>query len=355
MKKSMFMVGLAALALTSCSQDEVLDVQKDAITFATVADNASRANITTTDNITSFKVWGVVNQGTSWITYINGEAYTRDEPEPSSDVDKQWKNQDSGYYWPVGTMDFYAVSPSTVTEASLGTPVAYETNTAKISGYKIADDATTQTDLLYALTVKQSKKAEAVPLNFKHALSQVTFKVAVDATFPQSVDIVVNSIKVVNIANKGDFAFPKVDGEAGEWKITTDSENKTYTVSPNVTLNYEKGTLAETAETTSMLLLPQEENVASTAPTWTTGTHFILNVTMTDKTSGAKLVEGDTYVPYAVNMEAGYKYVYTFKYTGNENGGGVDKDGNDQLVKILFTCDVAAFTDATDATIELKK
>lgn len=31
MKKSLFIMALGAFALTSCSQDEVLDVQKDAV------------------------------------------------------------------------------------------------------------------------------------------------------------------------------------------------------------------------------------------------------------------------------------------------------------------------------------
>ena len=73
MKKSIFMVALAALAMTSCSQDEVLEVKKDMITFGTYADNASRATITTTATIADFKVWGVVAEGNAFISYFRSD------------------------------------------------------------------------------------------------------------------------------------------------------------------------------------------------------------------------------------------------------------------------------------------
>ena len=58
MKKSLFIMALGAIALTSCSQDEVLEVKQDAIAFSAITENASRATASTT--LDKFKVYAYV-------------------------------------------------------------------------------------------------------------------------------------------------------------------------------------------------------------------------------------------------------------------------------------------------------
>ncbi|MDE5749914.1 MAG: fimbrillin family protein, partial [Duncaniella sp.] len=61
MKKSLFLLSAAALALASCSQEEVLDintskVDNNVITFRPRTGKASRSLDITTENLQSFKV-----------------------------------------------------------------------------------------------------------------------------------------------------------------------------------------------------------------------------------------------------------------------------------------------------------
>lgn len=351
MKKSLFIMALGAIALTSCSQDEVLEVKQDAITFGTYADNASRADITTTTTIEDFKVYGVHYDGSpaTYTTYIYGLVCER------ATTGTSWVNYDSGYYWPMGTMDFYAVSPSS-NSITMGTLGAVASNQAQIKDYTITDALTGNTDdLLYAITDEETKKAEDVVLHFKHALSQIAFQVGVAANFTQSVTVEVNSISVVNVKNKGTFAYPKVetlgtteDAAADQlWTVAGDALAKTYTVSPSdYSVAYTKGTAALGAETESMLLLPQEINASSVAA-WTTGSHFILDVDIKDTATGIYLVKDEpTYVPVDIDWRPGVKYIYKFTYADGGNGG-VDEGGNEQLYKIKFECTVATFAETT--------
>ena len=359
MKKSLFIMALGAIALTSCSQDEAIEVQKDAISFAAFSDNASRADITTTNSIENFRVYGVHYDGTptTYTSYIDGLECER------ATTGTSWVNHDSGYYWPMGTMDFYAVSPSTNT-ITMGTLGAVASNEAQIKDYVITDAATgNNEDLLYAVTVGETKKADDVQLNFKHALSQIAFNVKVANDFTQSVTLEVKSISIVNVLNKGTFAYPKAATTTSEsatadllWTPALDALAKKYTITPtSYTVAYSKGTAAEGGETASMLLMPQLIG-ASTVGTWNDGSHFILDVDIKDTATGIYLVKDEpTYVPFDIDWRQGVKYVYTFTYS-NTGNGGVDDEGKDQLYKIKFACAVSEFavTDPAETPVPVE-
>ena len=75
MKKYLY-IALAAATFASCSQDEVMDFNQEAISFGNaVVDNVPRAAIDpsfgTTNKLTAFNVWGAVqgtnNNATVWV------------------------------------------------------------------------------------------------------------------------------------------------------------------------------------------------------------------------------------------------------------------------------------------------
>lgn len=353
MKKSLFIMALGAIALTSCSQDEVIEVQKDAISFAAFNENASRADILKSADLVGkeFKVWGVVAEGATptYISYIDGINCT---------VTGTRTNIQSGYYWPTGTMDFYAVYPADVANASLGTPSAYASNTAGITGVEVAD-ANNQTDILYALTTGQTKKTEDVPLNFKHALSQVVFKVKIADNVEQDIEVKLNSVTVKNLIKKGNFSFPKAattDAGVGSWTLSEDAGDAgaSYVVSPTdyIIDNIDATTATNvTEETNPMLIIPQSHNIESSKANWNVNGLFVVNTTVTakynrdanpDYETSINLVNTPTYIPVTFAWEPGKKYVYTFIYDANGNGG-VDENGDEQMLPITFSVGVVDF------------
>lgn len=355
MKKSLFIMALGAIALTSCSQDEIIEVQKDAISFAAITENAGRATITNATNLTEFNVSGIVNDGGTYKTYF--DKITMD------DGTKEGSIYNSGYYWPMGNMDFYAYAPTALTFV-LGTPDAAANKTAdkaaKITGVTIADDATDQADIVYALSTNNAKPAAAaapVDLNFRHALSQVDFKVKIASNVAQAIKVVVNSITVKNLQGTGVYSFPTTktdtgtDGK-GTWAIS--GELKDYSVAPGwgaLTNGATGSTEAVTATATeSMLLLPQTIEASTYSSGWSAKGLFILDADVYSVVGGTEvqLVSEPTYVPVEINWEEGKHYTYTFVYSADGNGGKTD-DNEDQLIPIQFTLSVDDFAPTTPA------
>ena len=350
MKKSLFIMALGAIALTSCSQDEVLEVKQDAISFATATENASRAAITDANNLTAFNVSGIVNDGGTYKTYF--------DKITMNDGTKEGSIYNSGYYWPMGNMDFYAYAPTSLT-FDLGTPDAAANKTAdkaaKITGVTIATDATLQADIVYALSTNNAKPAAAAPvdLNFQHALSQVDFKVKIASNVAQAIKVVVNSITVKNLQGTGVYSFPTTETDTGTdgkgtWAISGALTD--YTVTPvwsALTNGATGSTEAVTATATeSMLLLPQTIEASTYSSGWSAKGLFILDADVYSVVGGTEvqLVSEPTYVPVEINWEEGKHYTYTFVYSADGNGGKTD-DNEDQLIPIQFTLSVDDFVD----------
>ena len=111
MKKSLFFVALGALALTSCSQDEVIQVNQDAVSFSVVADNTSRGTVETTDDIDDFmvKAFNIDANGINTTVFMdNMKVYRTNDSGTWSD----W-TYDSTKFWPnSGEINFYSYSPA---------------------------------------------------------------------------------------------------------------------------------------------------------------------------------------------------------------------------------------------------
>ena len=90
-----------------------------------------------------------------------------------------YKNTSDIRYWPTQgeTLSFYAYAP--YTKNGVAIPVAYTKGDGMImTDYTVPADDAGQVDLMYAsaLNVAKASPAVKVPLQFKHAMTQVRFK-----------------------------------------------------------------------------------------------------------------------------------------------------------------------------------
>lgn len=167
--KKLFIMGLAAmgLALTACNSDETVEVAKgNAIGFKTFVNNSTRAaNDVTTDNLESFKVWGLMNKDNQTGTPFVAKEVTKGT--------NGWSYQ-TPVYWEKGyAYSFVALAPNNAYTFTAPTVI----NTW---GSLTFENRTGETDLIYA-TAKQETVAgntcpASVNLTFNHMLSRVRFQ-----------------------------------------------------------------------------------------------------------------------------------------------------------------------------------
>ena len=375
MKKSIFMVALAAIAMTSCSQDEIIEVQKDAVSFSVVANKSSRA-VTTTGTINGFKVWGLAteaDQVAQGKIFMNGVEVTK----PSG----SWVYSPVQYWPNGGTVDFYAISPieiantNTVSVAKAGKTIKYTVDNVN-------------EDLLYAVNMGCSKATGQVGLNFRHALSQLEFKAQV--TDP-TLKVVIKGVKVYHIANSATLTLPEfttndpdyssaADGTNdteiagpisgvkawGEWTTATGDVNyaATFVAATDVTLT--KSTvdqpLAISSTTDPLLVMPQTltpATLTSGKMNLTSGTYFAINCTIYSVCGSEETqlwpttvgASAEVAIPAtAITWKQGKKYVYTFNFgegAGYEGDETTDTAADPVLAKVSFAVTVDEFQTET--------
>ena len=272
MKKSFLMLGVAAMALASCTNEEVLNVADSrAISFDnTFVNNSTRAAINSASDLTGFYVFAGFDENTS-------NVYSNTYVEKQSDG--KWKPEYEAY-WQNGktyTFDAYAANAK-IDNAAIG-----EDGTLTFSNVTISGD----NDILVAEKLVEEVSVAsvgAVPLTFSHTLSQVkfTFKTAIE-----NVNFTITGVSFNKVVNKGSYA-------KGLW--TAASANQSYLfgdISGAVTNDAESGAKS----TKTLIILPQslDENQTVTFTLKAEGALALDERTLTAKLPTFDLTEGYSY------------------------------------------------------------
>ena len=240
MKKSLFVLGVAAAVLTGCSQSEVTDIaESSAIKFskAFVGNPTKSATVVDNDNIQSFYVYAYKNEDallTNENVYLQNGLWAYDNI-------KIWDN--------AATYSFAAYSNGgTAKGAGSLENVSYDkgAGTLKISSYTAGGDD----DLLASISTETLAEANTpVAFTFKHVLSMVKF--TVKSGLGNDKELVIKSLTVEanKIQNNGDLTYSTA---ATSWELA--QSGQTYASLSAADLNATTETPAE-AEFT---VLPQD-------------------------------------------------------------------------------------------------
>lgn len=382
MKGKFFFLALSAMALaTGCSNDEMTEVNRgDGIDFSVTAGKLTRAAATTTNSINEFKVWAFTDNK----TYMDGT--------PVSKEGNKWTYTGTKF-WPETAVDFFAVSPATPQSGTVSV-----TNDSKTITDYIANGSE---DLLYAANFSETKAghtASPVSVNFRHALSQIVFKVKKTTT--SSINVKVKGIKVDGVANTATLTWATAttganlpEGEAdtetgdswGTWGAPTG--NGEYTA-VNLTEAYDVQTtsnyLTTEAGNGALFLMPQTLEPWLTLSTdgkaSITGTaRLLVNCQIKDTDSDIQLwPEEGEFGDVAISLSnptndpnkedgdtshdrwmQGKKYIYTLIF-GEGGGYKPDPDDPDEpdkptpvLVPITFTVTVDEFQDGGEYNLNV--
>ena len=324
MNKAIYLCAAAALAMASCSNDELVEVAKnDAINFRTVVGlNTKATEVKTTD---------LDNQGVYVTTFDASGKLLFGETHYT----KQGTEWTAGQYWGNNaTLNFYLTLPKLsewVTNASL------TNDSKKLTGVTVNDKIAEQVDLVAVAKTGVTKTNAAIAAQLEHVLSQIEIQAKNNnANYKYKV----KGVRINNVSNQGD-----IDLSSNTWSnvSTATGDIKTYSVEYDdaqvIELNSTTGN-AETltvkrdskATTDNAMLIPQSANAwdgtskSDDTTTPVTGSYISVLVNITTKDDVAVYPKDGGYgwvaVPVAFTWEKGNKYIYTLDFS--KGAGKVD-------------------------------
>lgn len=338
MKKTQLILAAAALvALASCSNTGFTPANDGEVGFNVVNYKASatRANDAIisgtaygTDN--TFQVWGWQSPEGDFSEFVTDDAsnfmtnLTISWTGGRDSRAEAWRNADNYYYWPfTGKISFLAVHPSTVAPTTTGWDATNLKPKATVADYTITPGSNETVDLMFA-TNEGARRADALPMVFIHALSQIEVKVKTDEDYSADVAFDVESIQFNNIDLSGSVAYAN---NAVTWTGNdTQTQNWVYynTVLEDITDSYQvygaaKVNIPQPANYNASILDPSD-------PLYDAGDVVAATITIgysMEQTGSAKITGtvtiADPFLSVVNNAwEAGKKYNYTINFRLNE-------------------------------------
>lgn len=238
MKKGLWMLGLAAAAMTSCTQSEVLEVAENrAIGFESFVGKSTRAvnDLTDESNFNKFFVYGSYENEGSYVPVYGNDVVNK--------VEANWINEKL-QYWVNGKNYKFAAYSDGNNKLESGVTFTDATGALEIADYEVETK-----DLIAVDEVSQTGQAsgnEKVALTFSHLLSKVKFTFS--TTFGDHLTVKVTNLTVKQVENKGTWngtqwtpSNPSVTADksydALEFKTTSTGESEECYVLPQSNAN----------------------------------------------------------------------------------------------------------------------
>ncbi|MCI2082475.1 MAG: fimbrillin family protein [Bacteroidales bacterium] len=345
MKKVIILAAIAALTLTACSQNSVIETPaEDAIGFSAFSPVPTKGTVLTGTTLNpyykEFTIYAY--QGTTTfmddISYVYGSAW-----DYAHSTDKK--------YWPsdeTKKINFYAYTSSSDNELS-----ASVSSSAQTLDITVPTDNASQEDILVAECLNATKSDRdgdnsaslpttgGVPMVFKHALSQVNFSARNDST--SIIKVTLRGITVQNVLNEVTSTFAAVSS-------SPNSNVSNYSAGLNGSAIVLTNSASSVMANDGHLILAPQTTAAWNLTSSNTGARFAIDCKVEDTVSGVVYYDGTVYVPVSVAWVPGYNYTYTFVFG---KGAGYDDNGDPVLNVISFVPTVTAWTDATGETVTM--
>ena len=332
MNKAIYLCAAAALAMASCSNDELVEVAKnDAINFRTVVGLNTKATEIKTADLETKGVYVTTFDADGNLLF--GETRYTKQADDTFSAGQYWGNNAS--------LDFYLTLPALndwVANASL------TKDSKKLTGVTVKDEIKDQVDLVAKKATGTKATNTITTVELEHVLSQIEIKAK---NTNDNYVYKVKGVRITNVVNKGDINLVdntwNIDAyktsNTKSYEVTYADKEKTLNGTAQIlTLNKTDGTTKDNA-----MLIPQTTNKwngTDTDNAKVSGSYISVLVNITAKNGGAAVypkAEGKyawVAVPVAFTWESGKKYIYTLDFS---NGAGkVDPvDPNDKPDKTV--------------------
>ena len=317
--KKLFIMGLAAmgLALTACNSDETVEMAKgNAIGFKTFVNNSTRvATDATTTDLKSFKVWGLMNDGTKTGTPFDGKEVKKENNTWSYTPPVYWEK---GYAY-----SFVALAPNDAYTFTAPTEI-------NKWGSLTFNNGTGEKDLIYATAKQSTVTGDVCPLSvnltFNHMLSRVRFQ------FENGMDddskLTVSNVKITDAYTSG-----------------------TATLAEQLTgLSWTTGQTTGALEFGDAAAMEQQNAKAETAHKYMIPADkaYNLTFTVTREHHGVTDTYNHTVTLPKIAMTQGLSYQFVAKFTAENIIPG------QVLCPITFTAEVKDWENFTDKAFDVK-
>ena len=283
MKKNLFILAVAGLALATCSSDETIasqaTSQANEISFRPLVSGVTRA----ADIDANTGTYGLNTIGFTVFATLEGGTPTNYFPETVFTWASSSYTSSTKYYWPSeGTLEFFGYANSKPADHA-----NQVTHSALTKAFTVTPDADAQyqTDLIVACTTGKSKTGtynssqygkDGVPLNFRHAMTKVTIQLKNSST---DFHFTVGNVVLGNVYTTGTYTFTGSTNNAvtPTTNTNTDATSGYYLQYSDWSSQTTLGTYTQGASTTSyatsasaaslthsMILVPQTLTNSST-------------------------------------------------------------------------------------------
>lgn len=310
MKRSLFMLGVAVAALSSCSNNEVLDIaESNAIKFSNSFVGKPTRGVTapelTTDNLKEMYVFASNEDGTVFdvnpkLVYRIGET-------------NEW-GYDNLVAWEANkNYEFVAYAGKDLA----GNVTANDDNESlKFSNIVVNGDKDNQFDLLYSNTNSiQTTAADGNPVidfTFEHLLSMVQF--TLKSGFGATTEVKITGFKFYGVKTTGSYDASQVSPAWTFSSAANDDDNTDFKSDGEETAQYDA--VATKDVVNSWIVIPQQ-NVASGKVEMVTFTVNVVDGESDTQIGTEKIFKAK--IP-SITWEKGYRYNYIFTITPEQMG-----------------------------------
>ena len=326
MKKSMFLLCIAAAALASCTNEEVVNMPENrAIQFNAFANAATRANAADNEvtSITDFYVFGEYGYTGTATTVFNNELSSK-----------------QAYWQPSQTYRFGGYYDGTANSKYKNATFDASTGTLTIPNYTPDNEK----DLMAAVSSEVKTGADvtsqgAVTMNFKHLLSEVKFTFTTEDA--DSYTLAISDLKINGAESTNSVTY---NGSAITWGTATASEGYSLDDIADVAVEANDYTASSSA-----FVIPQDgTNSLTVTFTATVNGGGFTNLTG-NFTANLGYTKDEATATFDNTWTAGYRY----NYTATINADDIDPTLENKIIE--FTPSVTSWEDADVTPIEPTK